>query len=75
MTPVRSSPGTRRRSILRASDLGGLAVLGVRGRPVRAAFSAAGIALGVATVVSVLGVSASSRAQLVAEVRLARQKS
>ena len=68
MTDAATSPARRRRSTLRASDVAGLAALGMRGRPVRTALSAAGIALGVATVVSVLGVSASSRAQLVAEI-------
>jgi putative ABC transport system permease protein len=42
--------------------------MGLRGRPVRTALSAAGVALGVATMVSVLGISSSSRAQLVAEI-------
>ena len=45
-----------------------LAIAGLRGRPVRAVLSAVGVALGVATMVAVLGISASSRAQLVAEI-------
>jgi putative ABC transport system permease protein len=45
-----------------------LALLGLRGRPTRALLSAAGVALGVATMVAVLGISSSSRAQLVAEI-------
>jgi len=45
-----------------------LALLGLRGRPVRTVLSAAGVALGVATMVAVLGISSSSRAQLVAEI-------
>jgi putative ABC transport system permease protein len=56
------------RSILRARDVVPLAALGMRSRPARAALSAAGIALGIATLVSVLGISGSSRAQLVAEI-------
>jgi putative ABC transport system permease protein len=42
--------------------------LGLRGRPARAVLSAAGIALGIATMVGVLGISSSSRAQLVAQI-------
>jgi putative ABC transport system permease protein len=65
--------GTRRqyppdRSGLRAADVARLAVAGLRGKPVRAVLSALGVALGVATMVAVLGLSASSRAQLVAEI-------
>ncbi len=40
----------------------------MRGRPARAILSAAGIALGIATMVGVLGISSSSRAQLVAQI-------
>ena len=42
--------------------------MGLRGRPVRTVLSATGIALGVATIVSVLGISNSSRAQLMAQI-------
>jgi putative ABC transport system permease protein len=45
-----------------------LAVAGLERRPVRAALSALGVALGVATMVAVLAIAASSRAQLVAEI-------
>lgn len=55
-------------SRLRASDLLPLSLLGLRGRPVRAALSATGVAIGVATLVAVLGISASSRAQLIAQI-------
>jgi putative ABC transport system permease protein len=58
----------RARSRLRAGDLAPLSVLGLRGRPVRAALSATGVAIGVATLVAVLGISASSRAQLIAQI-------
>jgi len=57
-----------RASRLRLGDVGGLAALGLRGRPVRTVLSSAGVALGVATMVAVLGISSSSRAQLVAEI-------
>jgi putative ABC transport system permease protein len=55
-------------SRLRAADTWALAALGVAGRPVRAMLSALGICLGVATLVAVLGVSGSSRAQLIAQI-------
>jgi putative ABC transport system permease protein len=56
------------RSRLRNPDVWALATLGLRGRPGRTALSAAGVALGVATMVAVLGISNSSRAQLVAQI-------
>jgi putative ABC transport system permease protein len=56
------------RSVLRAADIAPLAALGARSRPARAVLSAVGVALGIATLVSVLGISSSSRAQLVAEI-------
>jgi putative ABC transport system permease protein len=55
-------------SRLRAADIGPVAVLGLASRPVRAALSAVGVALGIATMVAVLGISSSSRAQLVAQI-------
>jgi len=54
--------------VLRVGDVWPLAALGARSRPARAILSATGIALGIATMVSVLGISGSSRAQLVAEI-------
>jgi ABC-type lipoprotein release transport system permease subunit len=59
---------TESSSHLRARDVGSLAALGLRSRPARAVLSAMGIALGIATMVSVFGISSSSRAQLVAEI-------
>ncbi len=56
------------RARLRAADVAPLAWLGMRGRPLRAALSATGVAIGVATLVAVLGISASSRAQLIAQI-------
>jgi putative ABC transport system permease protein len=56
------------RSRLRITDVGSLAGLGLRDRPARSVLSAAGVALGVATMVAVLGISSSSRAQLVAQI-------
>ena len=55
-------------SRLRLADTWPLAVLGLVSRPARAALSAVGVALGIATMVAVLGVSGSSRAQLVAQI-------
>jgi putative ABC transport system permease protein len=56
------------RSRMRAVDAWPLAVLGLGSRPARAVLSAVGVALGIATMVAVLGISDSSRAQLVAEI-------
>ena len=55
-------------SRLRAADTWPLAVLGLASRPARATLSALGVALGIATMVAVLGISSSSRAQLVAQI-------
>ena len=56
------------RARLRARDVGPLALVGLRGRPARATLSATGVAIGVATLVAVLGIAASSRAQLIAQI-------
>jgi putative ABC transport system permease protein len=53
---------------LRLADLARLAAVGLRTRRLRAALSAIGIAIGVAAIVSVLGLSASSQAGLLAEI-------
>jgi putative ABC transport system permease protein len=53
---------------LRPSDLGRLAAVGLRTRKLRASLSALGIAIGVAAIVAVLGLSASSQAGLLAEI-------
>ena len=45
-----------------------LGLLGIRGRPLRAVLSGLGVAIGIACVVAVLGVSASSQARLLAEI-------
>src|SRR5439155_11329557 len=55
-------------SRLRLADTWSLAMLGLVSRPARAALSGVGVALGIATMVAVLGVSGSSRAQLVAQI-------
>jgi len=53
---------------LRMADLARLAAVGLRTRKLRAALSALGIAIGVAAIVAVLGLSASSSAGLLAEI-------
>ncbi len=53
---------------LRPADLGRLASVGLRTRRLRAGLSALGIAIGVAAIVAVLGLSASSQAGLLAEI-------
>ena len=52
---------------LRAADLIGGGLLGLRARRLRAALSAVGIAIGIAAGVAVLGISASSKANLLSE--------
>jgi len=53
---------------LRASDLSRVALVGLRTRKLRAGLSALGIAIGVAAIVAVLGLSSSSEAGLLAEI-------
>jgi putative ABC transport system permease protein len=53
---------------LPASDLARLSTVGLRTRKLRAGLSALGIAIGVAAIVAVLGLSASSQAGLLAEI-------
>ena len=64
MTPP-AIPARRR---LQPSDLTRLATVGLRTRKLRAGLSALGIAIGVAAIVAVLGLSASSQAGLLAEI-------
>jgi putative ABC transport system permease protein len=54
---------------LRPSDLAGLAVVGLATRKLRASLSALGIAIGVAAIVAVLGLAASSQATLLDEIQ------
>jgi putative ABC transport system permease protein len=60
-----AAPTSRR---LHPSDLARVAAVGLRTRRLRAALSALGIAIGVAAIVAVLGLSASSKAGLLAEI-------
>jgi len=63
---VTATTPSRRR--LPLSDLTRLATVGLRTRKLRAGLSALGIAIGVAAIVAVLGLSASSQAGLLAEI-------
>ena len=54
---------------LRPADLAALASIGLRTRKLRASLSALGIAIGVAAIVAVLGLAASAKAALLAEIR------
>jgi putative ABC transport system permease protein len=54
---------------LRPADLAALASTGLRTRPLRAALSALGIAIGTAAMVAVLSLAASSRAALLAQIQ------
>jgi putative ABC transport system permease protein len=56
------------RSRLRPADLAPTALLGLRARPWRSALSALGVAIGVAAIVAVLGITRSSQAELLAQI-------
>jgi putative ABC transport system permease protein len=64
----RSSPVDMPPSRLLPADILRVGTIGLRTRRLRAALSALGISIGIATVVAVLGVSESSRAGLLAEI-------
>jgi len=65
-SPGRAAPPAAR---LRPYDLAALASIGLRSRKLRAGLSALGIAIGVASIVAVLGLAASSQATLLGEIR------
>jgi putative ABC transport system permease protein len=67
MTQVEAPQREPRRSALRLADLVPLAVLALRSRMVRALLSGAGIAIGIASIVAVLGVTRSSESELLAK--------
>ncbi|GAA2082024.1 ABC transporter permease [Actinomadura alba] len=56
------------RSVLRPGDLLPVGTLGLRTRRLRAVLSALGIAIGIASVVGVLGITRSSQSQLLAQI-------
>jgi putative ABC transport system permease protein len=68
MTSTSSRPTAPAAARLRPSDLAGLASVGLATRKLRATLSALGIAIGVAAIVAVLGLAASSAAGLNAEI-------
>src|SRR6202035_6052489 len=68
-TPMTRAPGRAAPARLRPADLAGLASVGLRTRKLRAALSALGIAIGVAAIVAVLGLAASSSATLLNEIQ------
>ena len=63
------SPATPSAARLRPADLAALASIGLRTRKLRASLSALGIAIGVAAIVAVLGLAASSSATLLNEIQ------
>jgi putative ABC transport system permease protein len=65
-TPPKAPPPAAAR--LRPVDIARLAAVGLRTRKLRAGLSALGIAIGVAAITAVLGLSASSQAGLLAEI-------
>jgi len=64
-----TAPAAPSSARLRPGDLAGLASIGLRTRKLRAGLSALGIAIGVATIVAVLGLASSSQAALLAEIQ------
>ena len=58
------------KSRLRPADVLGTGTVGLRTRRARAAFTALGIAIGIASMVAVMGISSSSKADLLAELDL-----
>ena len=68
MTTTSGRPATPAAARLRPGDLAGLASIGLRTRKLRTGLSALGIAIGVAAIVAVLGLAASSQAALLAEI-------
>ena len=69
MTTTSGRPATPAAVRLRPGDLAGLASIGLRTRKLRAGLSALGIAIGVAAIVAVLGLAASSEAAVLAEIQ------
>jgi putative ABC transport system permease protein len=66
--PAAPSPAAPSSVRLRPGDLAALASVGLRTRKLRAGLSALGIAIGVAAIVAVLGLAASAKAALLAEI-------
>jgi len=66
--PDRRSRSTGLDSRVRAADLVPVGTIGLRSRPSRAALSLLGVAIGIAALVSVLGVTRSSQSDLLAQI-------
>src|SRR5438270_11960949 len=66
--PAPRAPAGLQTARLPTRELFGAALQGLRTRRLRAALSALGIAIGIGAMVAVVGVSASSQAQLLAEI-------
>ncbi len=64
LTPAPATPPSR----LRLADLPATATVGLRARRLRAALSALGIAIGIAAIVGVLGITRSSQSDLLAQI-------
>jgi putative ABC transport system permease protein len=60
-------PSTRLRSRMRCADVLGAGAVGLRTRRLRTVLTAVGIAIGIAALVATMGISASSKAELLAE--------
>ena len=67
MTAPRLDDPRLRRSHLRSRDVVGTGAVGLRTRRLRTALTALGIAIGIAALVAVLGISASGQADLLAQ--------
>jgi putative ABC transport system permease protein len=67
-SPRLGAPAAPAAARLRPADLAALASIGLRTRQLRAGLSALGIAIGVAAIVAVLGLAASSKAALLAQI-------
>ena len=63
-----TAPAAAMRSRLRLIDVLGVGSVGMRTRRMRTALTALGIAIGIAALVAVMGISASSRADLIAQI-------
>jgi putative ABC transport system permease protein len=68
MTTTSGRPAVPAAVRLRPADLAGLASIGLRTRKLRSGLSALGIAIGVGAIVAILGLAASSKAALLAEI-------
>jgi putative ABC transport system permease protein len=62
-------PDLPERTVLRARDVTRVGLSGLRGRPARAVLSALGVAIGIAAMVAVLGISTAGQAGLLTQLR------